>query len=187
MNAKGRLDIAEVVFEAALHHLVMPVAAIGIAIPGILANPVQAQDSHGLEQGFVMGGYHATLSRRQILGCIKAERHGITLVTVIRIAGPNGPSSIIRSDSMSGIFNDEELVMTSQRPDGVHLTRQSSNMHGNHRACAPRDTFGNGYWIDVAIRANVGQHGQGAHLQDRVDRGTESQRAGDDLIARSNL
>src|SRR6266566_2105136 len=75
-ETERRLNVRHVVLEAGQEHLVIPAAALGVALPGIAAHPVQANDA-GLGEKLRCRGEHPTFSGCKVLGRVEAERGGI--------------------------------------------------------------------------------------------------------------
>src|SRR5215813_7690235 len=77
MYPDRRLKIAQIVFETTINDFVIPVSLLGITVPGILADAVQAEDLHPVVELTIMSHDHTTLSRREVFGCVKAETSGV--------------------------------------------------------------------------------------------------------------
>src|SRR5215212_9194685 len=61
-NTERGLDVAQVVFETALEYLVIPRAAIRIAVPRVLPDSVKAKPAHAVDGFFCMRSHHTALS-----------------------------------------------------------------------------------------------------------------------------
>jgi hypothetical protein len=174
----GRLDVTQVVLEAALDHLVVPAPALGVAIPGTPAHAVQGQHAHPLGQREGGRRDHAALARRHVLVRVKAEADGVAgscADLAPAILGPRG---------MSRVLDDLQTVLCGQRPDRVHPARQAAVVHGQDGPGARRDHGLDVLGIEIEIVADIGEHRGGAGLQDHVDGGAEGERRGDHLVAR---
>src|ERR1700754_1298464 len=73
MQPNRRLHIHHVVFEPALHHLVVLVSSVTKAMPGILAHTVQCQDPRPRDLFLVPPQDHPALPRHHVLGDVEAE------------------------------------------------------------------------------------------------------------------
>src|ERR1700688_1930526 len=73
MNTYGRLQIGKVVFEPCAQHAVVPVPAVGVTIPSVLADAVEAKYPQRFRQFLVVGRHHTTLTGCQVLGGVKTE------------------------------------------------------------------------------------------------------------------
>src|SRR5437667_8524466 len=116
MNADRRLDVAQVVLEAAPRDLVVPVPRLRIPVPGVPADPVQAQNPHRLLERFAIGGNHPAFAGREVLGGVEAEGHGVAAVARSRIPSPDRRAAIARSNRVRGVFNDMEPMAAAQGP-----------------------------------------------------------------------
>jgi len=73
MDPEGGLEIRHVVFEAGLGHLVVHVAVVGKALPGILAHPVERERLHTRGQCRIGGDEHSALGGGEVLGRVEGE------------------------------------------------------------------------------------------------------------------
>src|SRR5262249_13132535 len=77
MDSEGCLDIAQVVLKSVGQHVIAPVSAVGVAVPGVMTDAMQREHPHGLGQGRPMGGDHASFTRREVFRGIETERYCI--------------------------------------------------------------------------------------------------------------
>src|SRR5690349_22967849 len=73
VDSKRRLNVHHVVFESALDDVIMLVAVIAEALPGILAHPVEPEDPYTLDVLLSPCEDHAPLASRKIFSHIEAE------------------------------------------------------------------------------------------------------------------
>ena len=76
----------------------------------------------------------------------------------------------MRPDGVSGVLDDQQSVMARDRPDALHVTRQTTEVYRHYRARPLRNAFDDGIRIDVPIGADIGQHRRRADVENRVDR-----------------
>src|SRR5262249_33611493 len=136
MYPDRRLKIAQIVFETTINDFVIPVSLLGITVPGILADAVQAEDLHPVVELTIMSHDHTTLSRREVFGRVKAETNGVALITLFGVTGPNRMPLVVSTDCMRSIFDDKQSFLARKAPDRIHITRQPRDMHGYYRACS---------------------------------------------------
>src|SRR5579883_1398371 len=67
MDADGGLHVAEIVFEARLGDLVIPASLFAVAVPGVLADAMQAEHAHAVRQRGIVGGDHAAFAGGDVL------------------------------------------------------------------------------------------------------------------------
>ncbi len=177
-QADGGLHIAEVVLETGLEHLVIPVPFFGVAVPGVLGDAVQTQHAHALGQGGVVGGDHAALAGGDVLGGVEAEgRRGAG-----RAGSSRREAAILSVGGVSGVFNDVQTMALRNLPDFVHAAGQPAQMDGDDGSRAGGHPRGDTGGIEIAVRADIGQHRRRAHLQDDIDGGAERERSSNDFI-----
>ena len=97
-------------------------------------------------------------------------------------------SAVVRCPMrLGGVFHDPHPRLVGKLPDGPHVGALPVQVDGHERGrplvqCA--DHVG---WVDAEVAiADVGEAGDGADLEDRVQCGDERERAGDDLITVSD-
>src|SRR5262245_36661085 len=129
MDANCRLDVAEVVFESALNHLIVPIAFFGVTVPSVLADTVQAKNAHPLQKGFLVGRHHPTFTRCEVLCSVKTESNYVAATSFGRNPSANRHSLVLGSYGMSRVFNDAKVVTLSQLPDRIHLARKSTDVN----------------------------------------------------------
>src|ERR1035437_5862769 len=181
MDADRRLDVAQVVFEPRLLHLVIPASILRVAVPGVLADAVQGEQQHSLRQPWRVGCDHAAFTCRHVLSGVKTERHSVA--SRPQFSGAYMMAPILRSRGMCGIFNYRKIVPAGKGPDALHVAGQSSQMNGKDRPRPGSNALRNRVGIDIAIGTNVSQNWSRPQVQDRVHRGTKRERGGDYLIA----
>ena len=176
-QAKTRGDIGQVVFEAGPHDVVVLVAGVGKAIPGIGRKAMQTEDADFLSQGGVVRRHHAALAGRHVLGDVEAETRQVTDRADLA-------SAVATLDSVRGILDDKQVVAPSDGRDGIHVGGSSGKVN-RHDGSGPR-RYGrlDGGRIDVhAVALAVCEHRRGARVQDGVRGCTEGHRCRDHLVA----
>ena len=73
LNPNGCRYIRQVVLVARGENLVVPRSFGGIALPGVLTDPMETHDPHPLRPLWVLGRCHATFACRDRLGSIKGK------------------------------------------------------------------------------------------------------------------
>ena len=90
MDSDRRLDVAQVVLEPAGDDVVAPAAPLRIAVPGVLADAVEAQQPHPPRQGRIVSRHHSAFARRQVLCRVEAVDDGIAACPVATLPAPIG-------------------------------------------------------------------------------------------------
>src|SRR5262249_15667493 len=150
MYPDGGLQIAQVVLEPAVNDLVIPFSLLGITVPRIFADAVQAQDLHSLIQLLVMSDDHTAFPGRKVFRRVKTEADGVTSVSFLGMPSAYWMTFVLRADCMRRIFDHEQSIIVGKTPDCIHVTRQPSNMYGDNRARPLSHLFNNRFGIDVA-------------------------------------
>ena len=178
MNADGGLQVGHVVFETGLDHRVVLVALVAETLPGVLAHAVQRQDADPVGQFGIVGQDHAAFAGGQVLGHVEA-------VTTAQTGSTHRAPVVSGFQGVRAVLDQHQVVLADDRHDGVHVAGAPGEMHDQHRPGALADRRLDRRGIDVhAGRIDVGQDRRGAAVDDRVHRGAEGQRRGDDLVAR---
>src|SRR4026208_2060058 len=125
MDPNGGLDVTQVVFKATGGDVIEPVSPLGVAVPGVLADAVEAEQFHSVVELLVVCDDHSALSGRQVLRRIKAVTNGVTPLPRFRTSGTNGITLIVGADGMGSILDDVQAFLLRKAPDNVHVAWQT--------------------------------------------------------------
>jgi hypothetical protein len=113
MNANGRLNVTEIVFESTLDNLVVPITLFRIAVPRVVADTVQTQDTHLFEQRFLMGGHHPTLSGCQLPRRIEAEDYSIA-ESPARVPCTDREPPVVSANSVGCVLHNGQTPLSER-------------------------------------------------------------------------
>src|SRR5262245_60247519 len=120
-----------------------------------------AQAPAALSKVFVVCNQHTSLASGDMLVGIKAEDADL--------AEASAGTAVVRLTVHLGrILDDFELVLFSQVKNGLHVDRQSVNMHDHYRPCSGRDRGLDSLGGHVPVaRIAIDQNGGGAGTDNR--------------------
>ena len=90
-----------------------------------------------------------------------------------------------RPVGLAGVLDDDQAVAVGDRLDHVHVGHEAEQVDRADRPGSRRDRRLDPLRVDqVRVGLDVDEDRRGARVQDRVGRGRERVRDGDDLVAR---
>ncbi len=177
MNANSRLQIHHVVLETAFDNLVVFVALVAEALPGIFTHAMQAQHLDSGRILLVARQDHAAFAGHNVLSRIKAEAAEIT-------KGTGLASFVLCFDGVCAILDQLEMMAAGDLADGIHLAGAASKVHRQQCASAWRDLSLNLSRINIeGAGIDVGQDRSAPSVQNGIHRGAEGHRRRNDLVS----
>src|ERR1700686_882162 len=116
MNAHRSFYIRHVVFETWINELPIRRTLFRVSLPRSGAHPMEAYDTRKLGEFFVICDDHAPVACYQILTCVKAETAGIP-------ESAHMPLSILCTDGVSSILDDDQITTSRDLKYSVHVAR----------------------------------------------------------------
>ena len=158
---------------------------LGVAVPCVLTDAVEAERPHFLVQLLVVSDNHAAFAGRKVLRGVETEADRITSLTgftaVLRLLADRNSRPrphVQHPRSRKSLFHgqDRQMEFMSQG--------KTTEMDGNELPVFDPSTVpAIDAVIDVPVFTHVGQDRCRADLQNRVDSRAEGQRSRDDLVA----
>jgi hypothetical protein len=173
-----RLQVEHVVLPARLEHVVVRHAAAAEAIPGVLADAVEAQDAQPVGERGVVAHDHAALAGGDVLDRMEAE-DGRVAARADLDAPVDGAQRVRR------VLDDPEAVPHRQRPQRGHVGRLAGEVHRDQRARGGRDPARDVGGVDAQrLGVDVGEDRARTAQLDDVGRRRPGEGRHDDLVAR---
>lgn len=159
-QADSGLKVGEIVLEACGLDVVTPRAFGGIALPGIAADAMEAEDAHTIGEVRIFGGDHAALAGSEGFCGVKGEASDVA-------DSADGFAVVARGKRMSGVFDDSEIVATGDLQNGVQFECVAGIVNGEDGFGARGDRSFDESGVHVeGVRRGVEQNGASAEIED---------------------
>jgi len=173
-------DFVDAVVVAQLDDVV-GVSVAGVPIISKGGHAVRAQEFEPGSEFLGMGGEHAAFSRSQVFVGEEGEAADIA-------PGAKGFALQAGSRTVSGVFDDVEVVLTGEIEDGRHIAGITAVVHDDDGFGARGDAGRNGGRGDgeVVGAGDIGEDNAGAGVEDGVGGGDEGEGGEDDFVPGAN-
>ena len=183
------MHVGQVVLETHVVNFVVPRAALVVALPRVLVHPVQTGDGDLLGERVVGGRDHAALGGGEILGGVETEAGEIADGADLRHPAPVHVPR--RAGRVRRVLDDFQIVVARDLENAIHVAGVAGEVHRQNRAHAPigaaLERLLDARGIDVeGARIDVDEHRPRAQVAEHLRRRGESERRGDNLVARTD-
>lgn len=166
---EGGTDVAPAVL---IDHAAIELGAVGAFLP---------DDLGAAHEAFVVDDEHASLAAVDILSLMEGEGSEMA-------DGAEGAVAVVGVDAMGGIFDHEEVVLTGEFHNAVHITGHAGIMDHDDDAGARGDERSDGIGGDIGIeRSAIGKDHVGPFAEEGDGGRDEGIGGHDDFIAGMEL
>ncbi len=178
VDAERRLDVHEVVLEAGQHDLDLRRPPLGVAVPGLLLQAVEAQGAQLFRQLGVGEGQHPPLAGGHVLDRMEGEGgQPVEQADVLPL--------VERPHPVGRVLEDPERVPARNFKQRIHVAWSAAEVDGEnaHRPVGHRG--GHGLGIDLqGLGVDLHEHRLPPQRLDHVGGGGPGHRGDDHLVSR---
>ena len=181
-KAERGLNVKHVVLIAGFHNVIFPAAALGVAVPGVVAHSLADEDAGALRDIIAIGDEHTAVAGSQIFRGIEAVGGGAAQLVADQTAFVAAPQR------MGGVLGYIEVVLVRQFINAVQIADLAAVMHRDDSFCAGGNLLRDLLRIDAAgAIVDVGKDGLCAAVQNGACGGSERHRRGDHFVAGADV